>query len=101
MKYVVRILFLVVLLGTLVVTACALPFGLVSTEVAKKETPMNNVGLVEPNSSGDVIEPTPHPDFLVYTNPTYGFEFEYPRSWMLTEHDQGVVLIKDRFRIGI
>jgi hypothetical protein len=101
MKYVTRILFLVVLLGTLVVTACALPFNPVPTEVAKKETPLNEVGVVEPNSGGDGDEPTSPPKFLVYTNPTYGFEFEYPRSWMLTEHDQGVVLIKDRFRIGI
>jgi hypothetical protein len=46
-------------------------------------------------------EPTPGPDFLVYTNQTYGFEFEYPGDWALTEDDHGVVLIKGRNRIGI
>lgn len=76
-------------------------FEPVSTEVVKKEIPMNEVGVVEPNSSEDGLEPAPGPELLVYTNPIYGFEFEYPGNWTLTESDHGVVLIKDRNRIGI
>jgi hypothetical protein len=82
-------------------TTKVVTFEPVSTEVVKKETPMNEVGVVEPNSSEDGLEPTPGPEFLVYTNQTYGFEFEYPGNWTLTEYDHGVVLIKDRNRIGI
>jgi hypothetical protein len=47
------------------------------------------------------IEPTPMPGKLSYTNDTYGFEFDYPETWTLSEIDHGVVLMKDTNRLGI
>jgi hypothetical protein len=38
------------------------------------------------------IEPTPTPQALTYSNDVYGFEFQYPETWSLTEEDHGVVL---------
>jgi len=47
------------------------------------------------------IEPTPMPETLTYTNDFYGFKFEYPETWSLTEIDHGVVLKKGTNHLGI
>jgi hypothetical protein len=47
------------------------------------------------------IEPTPMPENLTYTNDFYGFKFDYPETWTLTEKDHGVVLKKSTNRLGI
>ncbi len=47
------------------------------------------------------IEPTPTPEILTYTNDFYGFKFDYPRTWVLTEIDHGVVLMQDSNRLMI
>ena len=69
------------------------------------------VGAVDANSAdadvGEVkafevgIEPTPMPETLTYTNDFYGFKFDYPETWTLTEKDHGVVLKKGTNRLGI
>jgi hypothetical protein len=47
------------------------------------------------------IQPTPMPEKLTYTNDFYGFKFEYPETWTLTETDHGVVLMQGTNRLGI
>jgi hypothetical protein len=47
------------------------------------------------------IEPTPTPGMLTYANDFYGFKFEYPETWTLTEKDHGVVLMKGANQLGI
>ena len=47
------------------------------------------------------IEPTPMPENLTYSNDFYGFKFEYPETWTLTEKDHSVVLKKGTNRLGI
>lgn len=47
------------------------------------------------------VEPTPLPEGITYTNETYGFAFEYPETWTLTEEDHGVVLQKGPNRLTI
>jgi hypothetical protein len=39
--------------------------------------------------------------FLTYENPDYGFQFDYPTSWALTEVDHMVVLTKGPNRLAI
>ncbi|NOQ39152.1 MAG: hypothetical protein GQ562_02460, partial [Anaerolineales bacterium] len=54
------------------------------------------------NSSIEVgIEPTPMPEMHTYTNEYYGFKFDFPNTWTLSEEDHGVVLMKDTNRLGI
>jgi hypothetical protein len=57
---------------------------------------MNGIGTLEIG-----IEPTPLPESTSYTNETYGFAFDYPQTWTLTEQDHSVVLLKDVYRLGI
>lgn len=47
------------------------------------------------------VEPTPTPEGLIYSNETYGFQFEYPITWNMTEEDNGVILNKGNHRLGI
>ncbi|MGD8456751.1 MAG: hypothetical protein PVF83_10225 [Anaerolineales bacterium] len=47
------------------------------------------------------IEPTPTPQMLNYANSVYGFKFEYPETWTLSEIDHGVILMKGTNRLGI
>jgi hypothetical protein len=47
------------------------------------------------------LEPTPTPANKTYTNETYGFRFEYPQSWSLSEQDQGVKLERGTNRLTI
>ena len=41
------------------------------------------------------------PDTLTYTNAFYGFKFDYPETWTLTEIDHGVILMQDNNRLTI
>ena len=47
------------------------------------------------------IEPTPMPEMQTYSNDFYGFKFDYPETWTLTEKDHGVVLKKGTNHLGI
>lgn len=47
------------------------------------------------------IEPTPTPTVSTYSNSVYGFAFQYPETWHLTERHQQVVLRQDSFSLGI
>ena len=47
------------------------------------------------------IEPTPMPETLTYINNFYGFKFDYPETWTLSEEDHHVVLKKGTNRLGI
>ncbi len=47
------------------------------------------------------IEPTPAPETLSYINDIYGFKFDYPRTWLITETDHGIVLIQGSNRLTI
>jgi hypothetical protein len=47
------------------------------------------------------IEPTPTPAVQTYSNSAYGFEFQYPETWDLTERPQQVVLHRDALSLGI
>jgi hypothetical protein len=47
------------------------------------------------------IEPTPMPAQISYTNDFYGFQFDYPETWRLTEGDQSIILKKGINRLGI
>jgi hypothetical protein len=44
------------------------------------------------------IEP---PSMLTYINDFYGFKFDYPETWTLTEEEHRVVLLKGTNRLGI
>jgi hypothetical protein len=67
------------------------------------ETLTNDGGTEEVQVKGIEIgiEPTPMPETLTYTNDFYGFKFEYPETWYLTEIDHGVVLKKGTNHLGI
>jgi len=47
------------------------------------------------------FEPTPTPANKSYINATYGFRFDYPQSWSLSEQDHGVILKRDTNRLAI
>ena len=47
------------------------------------------------------IEPTPLPESSSYTNEAYGFAFDYPETWTLTEEDHRVILQKGTNRLRI
>ena len=53
------------------------------------------------NKAETGAETTPMPDNLTYVNNVYGFEFEYPGTWTLSEENHGVLLLKGRNRLGI
>jgi hypothetical protein len=70
-----------------------------NTKGAKTES-----GGMEPAGIGTIqigVEPTPTPERTSYTNNDYGFAFDYPETWTLTEQDHGVVLQKGTNRLGI
>ena len=94
-----------IVLVLLVLAGCettkVVTFEPVSAEVVIKETPTNEEGVVDPESNEGRFEPSPVPEFLVYSNQLYGFEFEYPDTWTLLEEDHGVLLMKGRNRLGI
>ena len=66
------------------------------TQSAPGETNPGGMGTIEIG-----IEPTPLPESASYTNDTYGFTFDYPDTWSLTEQDHGVVLQKGTNRLEI
>jgi hypothetical protein len=65
------------------------------------ELGISEAGSLEGNEIEVGIEPTPTPQVLSYTNTFYGFQFNYPETWTLTEIDHGVVLMKGNNRLGI
>ena len=79
-------------------TAKAINFKPVSTQVTHKETLMNGGRADEPE---DGLRSTLDSTYPVYTNKIFGFAFEYPENWKLTEDGNGVVLKKGPNRIGI
>lgn len=88
--------------------------GLTSCRIAQEavaETVLTEISIVDPlvkeAGAGEIgtrevgIEPTPSPETLTYTNQVYGFEFEYPGTWTLTEEVNEVVLMNDPNRVSI
>ncbi len=47
------------------------------------------------------VEPTPIPTRQVYTNQEFGYQFDYPETWRVSEIDQGVEVLKDSVRLTI
>ena len=66
------------------------------TEIDSGTRDFHEIGTIEIG-----IEPTPLPESSSYTNETYGFTFDYPQTWTLTEQDHGVVLQQGTNRLGI
>lgn len=47
------------------------------------------------------IEPTPFPEKRTYKNTEYGFQFEYPETWTISEVDHGVIVQKGARQLTI
>ena len=78
--------------------------GVVQPEPEITERAKTVSGGIDPGGIGTIevgIEPTPLPERSSYTNNVYGFIFDYPETWTLTEQDHGVVLQKGENRLGI
>lgn len=67
-----------------------------TTEAQSSGVDLGEIGAIEVG-----IEPTPLPGRKTYTNEDYGFAFDYPETWALTEADHEVVLQKGTIRLGI
>jgi hypothetical protein len=72
-----------------------------TTSVGVEGTQVNEVGVGEIGTKEVGIEPTPSPEIPTYTNHVYGFEFEYPKTWTLSEGDHEVDLMNDPNRLSI
>ena len=77
------------------------PFAVQQVIAEPRTTEIGSVG-IEPGGIGTIeVEPTPLPERFSYTNEVYGFAFDYPKTWRLTEEDHGVILQKGTNRLGI
>ena len=56
---------------------------------------------VQPDEIEIGIVPTPTPEVQTYSNNTYGFKFDYPETWSLSEEDHRVVLKKGTNQLSI
>jgi hypothetical protein len=65
------------------------------------ETESSGIDLGEIGAIEAGIEPTPLPGRITYTNEVYGFAFDYPETWTLTEADHKIVLQKGTIQLGI
>lgn len=65
------------------------------------ETQSSGIDLGEIGAIEAGVEPTPLPGRKTYTNEDYGFGFDYPETWALSEADHEVVLQKGTNRLGI
>ncbi len=98
------ILILVVLTGCGPLEAGAFQPDAVQPGAAASVTPVATAAGIDLGEIGTVevgIEPTPLPENASYTNQEYGFTFDFPETWELTEGDHGVVLHKGNNRLGI
>ncbi|MEJ2599059.1 MAG: hypothetical protein P8Z00_12045 [Anaerolineales bacterium] len=78
--------------------------GAVQPEPDNPKRAQTDSGEMDPAGIGTIeigVEPTPTPERTSYTNNAYGFAFDYPETWTLTEQDHGVVLQKGTNRLGI
>jgi hypothetical protein len=78
--------------------------GAAQPEPENHEGAKTESGGLDPGGIGTIeigVEPTPLPERASYTNHAYGFAFDYPETWTLTEQDHGVVLQKGTNRLGI
>jgi hypothetical protein len=78
--------------------------GAVQPEPDNPKRAQTESGKMNPAGIGTIeigIEPTPTPERTSYTNNDYGFAFDYPETWTLTEQDHSVVLQKGTNRLGI
>ncbi|MEJ2748694.1 MAG: hypothetical protein P8183_12435 [Anaerolineae bacterium] len=67
-----------------------------AAEIESGESGLGEIGTVEVGG-----EPPSTPESTSYTNETYGFTFDYPETWTLSEQDHGVVLQNGPNRLGI
>ena len=93
------ILILLILTGCGTVEAGAIQPGIEEPGAAATES--GGIDLGETGAIEVGIEPTPTPGRASYTNEVYGFAFDYPETWALTEEDHGVILQKGADRLGI
>jgi hypothetical protein len=78
--------------------------GAVQPEPDNSKLARTESGEMDPAGIGTIqigVEPTPTPERNSYTNNDYGFAFDYPETWRLTEQDHGVVLQRGTNRLGI
>jgi hypothetical protein len=75
--------------------------GCVGIEVGVEDVSSTEAEPGEGNLIEIGVEPTPTPAQKSYTNDFYGFKFDYPEIWTLTEDDHRVVLKKGTNRLGI
>jgi len=96
LKYLLMPLFVLVLMG---LTGCGgLEIGAISPDTAGEDGVQSDA----PRKGIEIgIEPTLMPENLTYTNDFYGFKFDFPNTWTLSEEDHGVVLMKSTNRLGI
>ncbi len=95
--------FLILML--LILTGCGtVEAGAIQPEIKEPEAAETESGGIDLGETGAIevgIEPTPTPGRASYTNGVYGFTFDYPETWTLTEEDHGVILQKGANRLGI
>lgn len=93
-----------VILILFILTGCGTAAGAIQpgTEGSRSgETGSGGIDLGEIGTIEVGIEPTPLPQSSSYANETYGFAFDYPVTWTLSEEDHRVVLQKGTNRLGI
>ncbi len=97
-----QLILLLILLG---LTGCGILDSLFvqdqPTGVLEGNPPGEEVGAGEFKSDETGIEPTPTMGILSYTNQEYGFKFDYPETWKLTEGDHAVFLEKGSHKLDI
>ena len=75
--------------------------GCVGIEVGVEDVSSTEAAPGEGNLIEIGIEPTPMPEKLSYTNEFYGFKFDYPETWTLSEGDHEVGLMNDPNMLSI
>lgn len=78
----------------------ALPLGFLIVLGLIACTPVE-IGAVELEPVKVGIEPTPMPKNLTYANQEYGFRFEYPETWTISEEEHTVVLTQGTLTLRI
>ncbi len=72
-----------------------------ATAVGGETITMNESSVLQTDTGEVGIESTPTSETITYSNKIYGFEFEYPDTWILTEEADGIVLKKGTDRLMI
>ncbi|MHB8443307.1 MAG: hypothetical protein ACYDAS_02985 [Patescibacteria group bacterium] len=73
----------IIILGLLLL----ITLGLIFYVIAFKKSPSNNLVSLKTTSTTKKVN-NPYKDWLTYTNPTYGYSFKYPPSWIISSNTQ-------------